>query len=257
MPRSQEHLYNEYMESNIRWALTDSDLSVDEKTDILYTTSCEMVREFLADPTNQSVVPRTRAIVGAAVDHLMSEESAFAAFLRASPMDYRTYSHSVDVAMYTLHLAQRVGCTDRTRLKEIGIGTLLHDIGKFRIPECILNKSGRLTESEWRVMRKHPTWGHEILVRHGVKSPVVLSIVRDHHEKMDGGGYPSGVRARTLPDYVRMTTICDVFDALTTQRAYKDRLKSFPALDIMKEEMSNELDPQLFAAFVRMLHVDS
>lgn len=243
------------MEQNVRAALSDPTLPTEEKSRILYSTSCDMVREFLAGPMTEEMIPRTRSIVGAAIDHMLTEQSALASFLKTASLDYKTYTHSVNVAMYTLHLAQRIGYKDPQLLEDIGIGTFLHDIGKCHVPERILNKPGKLNASEWRIIKKHPIWGCQILSVHGVQSPRVLAITRDHHEKIDGSGYPFGIGGSELPEYVRMTTICDVFDALSTARAYKASLPSFEALDVMKVEMSEQLDPELFAEFVKLLRL--
>jgi putative nucleotidyltransferase with HDIG domain len=253
--RDQETLYNRYMEQNVRAALSDPALPSEEKSRILYSTSYDMIREFLADPMTQEMIPRTRNIVGAAIEHMLAEQSALASFLKTASLDYKTYTHSVNVAMYTLHLAQRIGYKDPQLLEDIGIGTFLHDIGKCHVPERILNKPGKLTASEWRIIKKHPVWGCQILSVHGVQSPRVLAIARDHHEKVDGSGYPFGIQGPELPEYVRMTTICDVFDALSTTRAYKAGMHSYEALDVMKSEMNNQLDPKLFAEFVQMLRL--
>ena len=257
VPAAQRTDYLRYMETNIRLALSDPSLTLDEKAQILYSTSCEMVRQFLEDPEQPDLVPRTRDLVGAAVEHLLAERNSFAAFLRTTSLDYRTYTHSVNVAMYTLHLAMRLGQTNPEMLEQIGIGTFLHDIGKSLVPAAILNKPGKLSAEEWDIMRKHSAWGHEILVAHGITSPVVLSITQDHHEKLDGSGYPAGLKADDLTDYVRMTTICDIFDALTTRRSYKDAVNSFSAFQIMKREMDGQLDPHFFDTFICMLHIDT
>jgi putative nucleotidyltransferase with HDIG domain len=214
-----------------------------------------MIREFLAAPMTEEMIPRTRNIVGAAIDHMLSEQWALATFLKTASLDYRTYTHSVNVAMYTLHLAQRLGYKDPQLLEDIGIGTFLHDIGKCHIPERILNKPGKLNAAEWRIIKKHPVWGCQILSVHGVQNPRILAITRDHHEKLDGSGYPFGTRGSELPEYVRMTTVCDIFDALSTTRVYKAGIPSFKALEIMKDEMSEQLDERLFAEFVQMLRL--
>jgi putative nucleotidyltransferase with HDIG domain len=255
VPADQERSYHRYMEQNVRKALGDSGLTPEEKSQILYSTSCDMIREFLADPTTEDMIPRTRNMVGAAIDHMLSERRTLATFLKSTTLDYRTYTHSVNVAMYTLHLAQRLGYSDQTLLEDIGVGTFLHDIGKCHIPDRILNKPDKLTASEWRIIKKHPVWGCQILSVHGIQSPIILSITRDHHEKVDGSGYPFGISADALPEYVRMTTICDVFDALSTTRAYKEGMPSFKSLEVMRNEMSQQLDRNLFGVFVQMLHL--
>jgi len=249
----QEHLYQAYMEDNVARALTDVHLTLSEKTSILYTTACEMVRGFLSDPMTSELVPRTRKMVRTTMGHLQTDPEAFSSYLSTTSPTYTTQSHSTNVALYTLQLAITTGITDDQLLEDIGVGAFLHDIGKCRIPARILNKPGKLDAHEWRTMRKHTVWGCQILSLHGLWSPIAMTITRDHHEKLDGSGYPFGKKAEELPEYVRMATICDVFDAISTTRSYKEGIPSFNALETMKNEMTAQLDRRLFAQFIQML----
>ncbi len=251
----QENLYHAYIEHNVGRALADPKLSLDQKSNVLYAASCDMIREFLANPMTDDMIPRTRRIAKNAIDYLRADPRAFASFLRTTAPTYSTHSHSVNVTMYTLQVALRAGIVDDQLLEDLGVGAFLHDIGKCRVPDRILKKPGKLDAAEWRIMKKHPVWGCQILALHGLWSPAVIAVTRDHHEKMDGSGYPFGKFANDLPDYVRMITIADVFDAISTTRVYKEGVPSFNALEIMKSEMTKQLDPRLFSIFVQMFVV--
>jgi HD-GYP domain-containing protein (c-di-GMP phosphodiesterase class II) len=243
------------MESHVEPALADPDRSLDEKAKILYTTGTQMMREFLSDPMTDDLVPRTRNFANVTVKYLQNEKRAFQSFVTTASPTYSTHTHSINVGMYTLQLALRTGIDDVQLLEDIGVGTFLHDIGKCRVPARILNKPGKLDAAEWRTIRKHPMWGCQILSLHGLWSPVCIAIARDHHEKLDGTGYPFGKTAQELPDYVRMTTISDVFDAISTTRCYKEGLPSFRALETMRDEMTGQVDGKLFSEFVKMLNL--
>jgi len=249
----QERDYYRYMEDNVQQLPADDSISVEERTEILYGASTNMVREFFEDPQAADLVRRTETLVGATVDFWRTQNKTLGAFLKTVAFDYRTYTHSVNVAMYTLTLAQRAGESDPNALRDLAFAGFLHDIGKSRIPDTVLNKSGALSDDEWTIMKNHPVWGREILQAHGVDSPVVLAVTLSHHEKLDGSGYPHGISGDLLPRHVRMTTIADIFDALTTRRAYKDARDTFSVLQLMKKEMAHQLDPDLFEHFVRML----
>lgn len=249
----QETSYYQYMEENIRDVLTDEAIPVEERTQILYGTSSNVLREFFHNPDVQDLVPRTQDLVRASVDFLLRERQAFSSFLEIAAFDYRTYTHSVNVSMYTLTLAQHAGHDNPAFLCDLGIGTFLHDIGKSRISRATLNKKGPLTPDEWAQMKQHPVWGRSILEQHGVDNDIILSVTLSHHEKLDGTGYPQGLRNGQLGEHVRLTTICDIFDALTTRRSYKDAMDTFAALDLMKREMKDQLDADLFKTFVRMM----
>jgi HD-GYP domain-containing protein (c-di-GMP phosphodiesterase class II) len=102
-------------------------------------------------------------------------------------------------------------------------------------------------------MKLHPTYAHQILVEHGVKNPAILSGARDHHEKLDGSGYPRGLKNEDISKFARIIAIADIFNALTTRRSYKPALSTFEALKIMKHQMEGELDPDLLKRFIFMM----
>jgi putative two-component system response regulator len=129
----------------------------------------------------------------------------------------------------------------------------VHDIGKVAVPDAILLKPGRLTEEEWKVMREHPTVGERICAP--LKSfRLVLPIIRHHHEKYDGSGYPDGLRGDAIPVAARVLQIVDVYDALTNERPYKKAFSTADALQTMKEEVAKGWwDPQIFDQFNQLV----
>lgn len=161
--------------------------------------------------------------------------------------DAGVYQHTLGVAGYAAAFGSRVGLSraDRHRLTK---AALLHDIGKARIPVEILNKPGRLTAEEMRLMRRHPEIGAGLLDAQGDFEPAIIEVVRHHHEKMDGTGYPAGLREGEISDLVRIVAICDVFSALTERRTYRRPVAASEALAIMAE-MKGHLDRALMRAF--------
>ena len=161
--------------------------------------------------------------------------------------DAGVYQHTLGVAGYAAAFGTRVGLSraDRHRLTK---SALLHDIGKARIPVEILNKPGRLTPEEMRLMRRHPEIGAGLLDAQGGFDPAIVAVVRHHHEKLDGTGYPAGLRDHAIPDLVRIVAICDVFSALTERRTYRDPVAAPEALATM-ERMRGHLDGALMRAF--------
>jgi putative two-component system response regulator len=137
-----------------------------------------------------------------------------------------------------------------TALRRAGI---VHDIGKVAVPDAILLKPGPLTAEEWKIMREHPVVGERICAP--LRSfKLVLPIIRHHHERLDGSGYPDGLRGDQIPVGARVIQIADVYDALTTARPYKGPLVPDRALEIMDEEVQKGWwDPALFAAFRHMV----
>ncbi|HYH78239.1 MAG TPA: HD domain-containing phosphohydrolase [Longimicrobium sp.] len=160
--------------------------------------------------------------------------------------DRYTSGHCERVAGYACRLAAEAGMAER-EVVWFRMGAFLHDLGKTEVPEEILNKPGKLTEEERRVMERHPVIGDEMLAP--VEFPWdIRPMVRSHHERWDGRGYPDGLTGETIPLAARILRIADVFDALTTARSYRRRLSPEEALAIMEED-AGSFDPDIFALF--------
>jgi HD-GYP domain-containing protein (c-di-GMP phosphodiesterase class II) len=166
--------------------------------------------------------------------------------------NYYTYTHSVNVCTFSVALAQYSGITDRKELFKLGTGALLHDVGKTKISDSILRKKGRLTEEEFAIIRKHPDWGVELIRETDIVSDDVYFPILQHHEREDGSGYPKGLTKTEINDYSKIVAIADVFDAMTTERAYRSAVESFSALKTMFHEV-NHFDHRLLKQFTRML----
>jgi HD-GYP domain-containing protein (c-di-GMP phosphodiesterase class II) len=249
----EEGAYFRYLEDNLGALLSDPSIAADQKAQALYGTGRFLMREVLDSPRSGETVQRSQQFVEHTYDYLLSDRSAFSELLKITSYDYYTYTHSINVFVFSIALAQRVSESNPESIKEFGMGALLHDIGKSEIDPEILNSPGKLSEEQWVVMKKHPLYGCEILRgEHGL-GDLALDVVRHHHEKLDGEGYPDQIKGLKISQFVRICTIADVFDALTTKRSYKDALGTFFALKTMKQEMADQLDPELFRTFVAMM----
>jgi len=140
------------------------------------------------------------------------------------------------------------------RLGDLGRSALLHDLGKSKVDIQVLNKKDFLTNTEFSLIKKHPIFGYRIAKYIGEIDKNVLDGIRHHHEKINGDGYPDGLKGSELTLFPRIIAICDVFDALTTRRSYKEPMSSYDALMIMETKMSTHLDMKLLKYFVKMLH---
>ena len=154
---------------------------------------------------------------------------------RLKARDEYTFLHSIAVAALMIHFGRSIKMTDAT-VKELALGGLLHDVGKVKIPPEILQKSGPLTDAEMITVRQHPQNSFEILSRHGNISEAVLDICLHHHERTDGKGYPDGLLGEEIRPQVRIASICDVYDALTSRRAYKKAWTSDDAVKFMLKQ---------------------
>lgn len=166
--------------------------------------------------------------------------------------DKYTEGHTERVSQYAVFLGERLGLSDRD-LETLRIGALIHDLGKIGIDLNILNKPGRLTEEEFEQIKLHPLLGQQIC------SPLkalqeVGDIIRHHHEKLDGSGYPDGLQGEQISQNARIVAIVDIFDALTTERSYRAALTVEEALSIMKQEADQgKLDSLLLEEFEALL----
>jgi len=172
----------------------------------------------------------------------------------AAALDVREHNtgvHSQRVADYTLRLAREVGVRDKSTLDDFWRGALLHDVGKIGIPDNVLLKPGRLSEEEWVVMRNHPEVGARMLRKiEFLRGPT--EIVLSHHERYDGAGYPRKLKGAQIPLGARLFAVIDVYDALTTDRAYHTARSHTEALIKIRMEMQSHFDPAVVAAFAKI-----
>lgn len=173
---------------------------------------------------------------------------------RLKTADNYTYMHSVAVCALMTALARELGMAPE-QVRSAGLAGLLHDIGKMAVPSTILNKPGSLNEAEFSSVRAHPAAGHRMLQALGEIDPVALDVCLHHHEKLDGSGYPRGLRGEEISLFARMGAICDVYDAITSNRPYKQGWCPADSLRRMAAWRGGHLDAQLFAAFVKCLGI--
>lgn len=165
--------------------------------------------------------------------------------------DHYTYAHSQNVARYAATLAVAAGLND-DQVRTVYTAGLLHDIGKISIPECILNKEGTLTEEEYDIIKGHVNNSIE-MIRHLPEMDYVIPAVLGHHERWDGKGYPRGIAGEEIPVSGRCLAIADVFDAMTTNRAYREGRSLEYALGELEKAAGTQLDPELTRIFLRLV----
>jgi len=165
--------------------------------------------------------------------------------------DPSTKGHCDRVAVYALHIAERYGLS-RWMLREIKYGSWLHDCGKIGISEMILNGPGRLSEDQFEIMKQHSLWGAEVAAKANL-SEMARNIIHYHHEHYNGSGYPSGLKAESIPLEARIVSVADVFDALTSERSYRQGFSLDETLNIIDEMSGKVLDPELVEIFLNIV----
>lgn len=185
---------------------------------------------------------------------VMRNPGALIGLARLKTADDYTYMHSVAVCALMIALARQLQLSD-DETREAGLAGLLHDIGKMAVPTAILNKPGRLTDDEFVSIKEHPSAGHAMLLEAKGVSQIALDVCLHHHEKVDGSGYPDGLTGDQISLYAKMGAVCDVYDAITSNRPYKAGWCPAESLKKMSEWSRGHFDEAVFQAFVRSIGI--
>ncbi len=186
-------------------------------------------------------------------DSVIRNPGAIVSLARLKTQDDYSYMHSVAVCALMVALGRELGF-DEEQCRIAGTAGLLHDVGKALMPLDILNKPGKLTDAEFDVMRSHPMRGYELLVEANGADPAAIEVCLHHHERFDGGGYPHRLTNDKLNQLVRMGSICDVYDAITSDRPYKNGWDPADSIGKMAS-WKGQFDPVVFATFVKSVGI--
>lgn len=185
---------------------------------------------------------------------VMRHPHALISLARLKSADDYTYMHSVAVCGLMIALARQLKL-DEDMVHDAGLAGLLHDLGKMGIPAKILNKPGKLTDDEFNIMKSHPEMGAKVLLKHPLINAIVLDVVLHHHEKADGTGYPHRLRGINISLFAKMGAVCDVYDAVTSNRPYKKGWSPAESIRKMAEWSKGHFDEAVFQAFVKTVGI--
>jgi len=234
----------------LKEAIRDKSLPPEKKAEIVYQCSLKIMTRLLEDPRAENIREAKRGITSI-VDLIVSDDATSQNLLTITSHDYYTYTHSVNVGVLSILISKALFKDSFTHdMHELGAGFFLHDIGKVRIDQDILNKPGKLTDEEMQEVRQHPLLGYKLLDQTKQLTEECKIIVMQHHEREDGNGYPNHMKGKDIHIYGRICSMADVYDALTSERPYKSGLTTFEALRVMKEQMLNHFSQDLFDKFV-------
>ncbi|NJC33003.1 putative nucleotidyltransferase with HDIG domain [Sphingomonas jejuensis] len=192
-------------------------------------------------------------VVEQIAEQVFNDASALIRVTRLKRKNEYTYMHSVAVCALMINLGRKLRLPEET-IREIGMAGLLHDIGKMSVPDAVLMKPGALSDQEFAVMRDHPVLGHDLLKADSEMSAIALDVCLHHHERVDGNGYPFGLTAEQLSIHARMGAVCDVYDAVTSNRCYKSAWTPGDALNRMKD-WDGHFDPGVLDAFIASIGI--
>lgn len=203
------------------------------------------------DSINFSAVSNT---VNKIIDELIYNRNIMINLEDIKTVDSYTFSHSVNVCVLSVITGINLGY-NQLRLRELGIGALLHDIGKVMVPQAILNKPEPLTDEEFEEMKKHAVLGHEILKKNNEIGYTSRYVALAHHERYDGSGYPLKLKGEDIHVFARIVAVTDVYDALTSDRPYRERIRRDQAIYYLTSMSGKHFDRQIIDVFLKSIPV--
>jgi HD-GYP domain-containing protein (c-di-GMP phosphodiesterase class II) len=244
--------YLKYQEKNLNEIINNENKSTLEKSGAVYQVAENIVHDLLDDPKTGQNMKRASEWVNSTVKHIIQDENAFSGLFEVASHDYNTYTHSVNTSVIGLLFGKYLSLTQH-ELDCLGIGLLLHDIGKLSIPPKVINKAGTVSGDDLKVIKKHPKAGLELLEHRNYIDGSTLKVVIQHHENQDGTGYPYGIGGSDIHLFGSISRIIDVYDAMTSDRPYAKAKRPFAVLAEMKDKMSNCFNKELLREFICFL----
>lgn len=220
-------------------------------------TSCKQILQKTIEQFSLSDKLETKELqdcVSTVISEILSTPDVQVSLSDIASVDEYTYTHSVSTMVYALMIARKLNYTE-SKLAVLGMGTLLHDIGKMLIDREVMFKEGELSQKEYDYVKMHALYGYQTLRRIASMPEQVRQIAYMHHERLDGSGYPQGLLGEELNEYIRIVSIADVYDALTTDRCYRKKWPANKAMDFLMERSGKEFDPKLVGLFTQQLAV--
>ena len=246
-------LYKEYIKKiAVEYSKKDK-YPLESQYSIIRENSKFIIKDILNDPRSGEVTQKAGELVETLIRSILDNQTNFYSLLKITTHDYYTYTHSLNVCSLSIGLGTHLKLKKDPDLTELGLGALLHDVGKCTIEHRILNKPGKLTEDEYKKVQSHVIASQELLKDSNAQIPQKsIFTIMQHHEKLSGKGYPYKLKGDRVHLYGRIGAIVDFYDALTTERPYKKAYTPFEAFKLLSE-VKEDYDQQLIKRFIVML----
>jgi len=248
-------ILNEYMENNLADMLARDDLSNTAKSRILYQTSVNCVIDMFESPEPTANLLRCRNMIQHIMQFVATDTQAMESLQKVIDCDFYIFAHVVQVTALSLLIHEKLFNLQHDEMIDVGIGSLLHDYGMTFISGEVLERNDALSDIEYWKVKQHTQKGYEYLKHCGGYDEVVLNIVRYHHERYDGNGYPTGIKGDDIPRSAQVAGICDVYSALIMDRPQRKANSHTDAIRIMRDEAKNgAFKLELFNKFVEIIN---
>ncbi|MDB5038953.1 MAG: rpfG 3, partial [Bacteriovoracaceae bacterium] len=243
--------HREYLEVNLVKILSRPNASIQKKALVLYELSDPMLSTIHTTPGSAEAINSASGYVRSCIKYL-NDRGALPELVQLSCRNLTEHAHALHVSAYAIALAKSLGIRAYDEIFALGLGGILHDIGKSKVANEILNKAEELQNEEWLAIREHAKLGEEILGTKSIVPALSKRIVLEHHERPNGKGYPNGIK--TPHPFSKMISIADAFNTLTSQKVYAPGMKPYDALKhLVVGVKGGEFDPTYLKAFVEML----
>lgn len=249
-------IINEYMENNAERLLRSDTLSSKAKGKMIYQTSVNFVSDIFTNPDKVADMERSKRLMENLLLYLSNDTGALSSLESVITHNYHTFVHSLQVTTLALLMHSEAYLVSRDEMLDVGMGTLLHDFGKIFVPKEILNKNKRLTDNEIATIKRHPEEGYNYLKEKTQMSEVSLYIVRYHHERINGRGYPFGLTEKDIPRSAQIAGICDVYCSLAIDKTGRKALAPEMTIHIMRQEMQGAFNPFLLDVLESLVCLD-
>lgn len=244
----------DYYQNNIDYLLKSEYIAPLKKSVILHGVSEHIMEKSFQKPELQDNFRLWEKTVRDNFTFMMGHQEVFESMITVAEKDQYTYIHSVNVGLLMLGCAVEAGVKDQQEILQIGMGGLLHDIGKAMVPDAIIRKQGALSREEWVIIKKHPEVGLKLLAEHRQIGEQSRIIVAQHHEAVNGAGYPARLEGESIDYWARMCKIVDAYDAMTSNRSYSFAVSPMEAMRRMIA--GDGFDRRLMKFFITFLNID-
>lgn len=242
--------YQEYLREVA--AAGDGAVNNEQRSAALNEVVLDVLETSFRGKNTDDTVDAAAELSGIAANLVTREDFAAGDLFRVLNHDYATFTHSANVAYYAGILATGLGYSPED-VELIIAGGLLHDLGKLEIPDAILTKPGRLDEDEFRIIQKHPLTGFRQVSRRTDLTAAQLMMVYQHHERLDGGGYPVGCTDDEIHPWAKLCAVVDIYEAVTSQRPYRKPMTRVQAIELLDRQSGEALDPEMVKCWISII----